>query len=160
MMEGRASRKDAMRNYFDAGQAEALGARLRRLEPTTTGLWGRMTAHEVLVHVRDGIELGLGFRTAPLQGAAFYRTPLGRWLALGPLPWPRGSVTPREMDRQGSGSALRSFNEDRASLEARLEEFARATRFYPHPFFGDLDKRGWGRLTRKHLDHHLRQFGG
>ena len=28
-----------------------------------------------------------------------------------------------------------------------------------HTFFGELDRKEWARLTYKHLDHHLKQFG-
>jgi len=28
-----------------------------------------------------------------------------------------------------------------------------------HPFFGTLSADEWGKLTWKHIDHHLRQFG-
>ncbi|WP_424351099.1 DUF1569 domain-containing protein [Lutimonas sp.] len=29
-----------------------------------------------------------------------------------------------------------------------------------HPFFGELNREEWARLVYKHLDHHLKQFGG
>jgi hypothetical protein len=149
-----------MPNYFDLGRAEQLHGRLRRLEPAKPALWGAMTAHEMIVHLRDGLELALGRRTAQSQGPMFFHTALGRWLALGPIPWQRGAITPREMNRAVDGTPLqRAFEEDFRLLELRLEEFARASSFYPHPFFGDLNRRQWGALTWKHLDHHLQQFG-
>jgi hypothetical protein len=42
----------------------------------------------------------------------------------------------------------------------RLKEFiSTTTSFSPHPFFGKLNNKDWGRVTWKHLNHHLVQFG-
>jgi hypothetical protein len=148
-----------MSNYFEADTATALQTRLERIQPTTQAQWGTMSAHEMLVHLRDGVEIGLGLRQTQIQGSGFFRSPLGRWLALGFLPWQQGVATPREMDRAQQGSPLADFATDKALLQQRLLELGKATRFSSHPFFGDLNKQQWGQLTAKHLDHHLRQFG-
>ena len=46
---------------------------------------------------------------------------------------------------------------DRASLVARGPAAAGEA---PHAFFGKLSGDEWGQLMYKHIDHHLRQFGG
>jgi hypothetical protein len=57
---------------------------------------------------------------------------------------------------------------DRGTVEDNKRELVRlirtvgesTSRTWPsHPAFGSLGRRGWGVLTWRHLDHHLRQFG-
>jgi hypothetical protein len=50
--------------------------------------------------------------------------------------------------------------QDRRALDAR-KTFARdrSAPWPAHPFFGLLGPHAWGVLTRRHFDHHLRQFG-
>jgi hypothetical protein len=44
-------------------------------------------------------------------------------------------------------------------LLQRLNEFFSARQYSPHPFFGNLNNKDWGRLAWKHFNHHLLQFG-
>ena len=40
-----------------------------------------------------------------------------------------------------------------------LERVRQQKNLNEHPFFGELNRKEWARLTYKHLDHHLKQFG-
>ncbi|TPW11975.1 MAG: hypothetical protein FD129_1557, partial [bacterium] len=51
------------------------------------------------------------------------------------------------------------WDADLAACHQLIERVAAAERLEPHPFFGNLNIDEWGRLSWKHLDHHLRQFG-
>jgi hypothetical protein len=56
-------------------------------------------------------------------------------------------------------SAPATWAEDVARVEELLARLAAAPTGAVHPFFGPLTHDGWCRLTWKHVDHHLRQFG-
>ena len=74
------------------------------------------------------------------------------------LPWPKGAPTMKEM-----------LVTEPASLAADVEKVARLmddfnrgadkTDWPVHPFFGALDAGGWAKLTWRHNDYHLKQFG-
>ena len=57
----------------------------------------------------------------------------------------------------------KDFAPERERLVALVKRFAESGRASAdgrvHPFFGRLTGDQWGRLSYKHLDHHLRQFG-
>lgn len=54
------------------------------------------------------------------------------------------------------------FQQDKQTLVdtlQRLSDVSPQRVLAPSPVFGQLSRRGWGRLMWRHLDHHLRQFG-
>jgi hypothetical protein len=56
-----------------------------------------------------------------------------------------------------------TWEADQATWRAALERFVERGRkggpFGPHPGFGVLSSKEWGRIVCLHNDHHLRQFG-
>ena len=114
----------------------------------------------MVVHVKDQLDIALGNKPAKAQGSFFLRTHLGRWLALYIAPWGKGKqATPNEMDTLKNGTIITEFDSDKHLLLIRINEFIVAPDFAPHPFFGKISKKDWGRLAWKHINHHLWQFG-
>jgi hypothetical protein len=69
---------------------------------------------------------------------------------------PRGKIeTAPEMLSTRPGS----WDADLDACIALMDRVAKGTANAPHPAFGPLTPREWGRLCWKELDHHLRQFG-
>ena len=120
-----------------------------------------MNIGQMLAHCSAQLKLGLGVITQDsFEGPSIQRTRLGRWLILFVVPWTRGLPTPSRMNMVKNQLPAASFVEEKAQLVALLAEVQKHPDLHPHPFFGALDRRNWGRLIWKHLDHHLRQFGG
>ena len=66
------------------------------------------------------------------------------------------------MDQLAGGTPPIEFAQDKATLAAAIDRFARKPRtfeFSRHPFFGDLTEWEWMRWGYLHADHHFRQFG-
>lgn len=148
---------------WDATNRECLFARLARLTPADAPRWGRMSAHEMVVHLGDGARMALGrmpVRPSRIRAARWLRLPVVKHVFVYLLPFPRSAPTARELLSTRPGD----WTEDVATF-ARLSEdlAARATdpqSLWPeHPFFGRLSRRDWGTLGYRHTDHHLRQFG-
>jgi hypothetical protein len=139
---------------------EEILLRFSRLSPQDKGVWGRMTVHEAVCHMRDSYLVPLGEK--PMTPAPT-RMPRGLYkrLALGmPMQWPKGVKTRPEVEQGKGGTPPGNFVEDLALL------CATCTRFYstvsspclPHPIFGSMTKEDWMRWGYLHADHHLRQF--
>ena len=137
--------------------------RLDALEPAMKPLWGRFSAHGMVVHLIDSARMAMGtmpVRMARGTPARIGRLPGVRHLFLYVLPFPRNAPTVREL----LASPQSDWDADRATFRRLAEELAaraddpRAT-WPPHPFFGPLNRRDWGVLGYRHTDHHLRQFG-
>ena len=150
----------------DADQ-EQIVARLERIHPSCTRMWGTMTAHEMICHLSDSYLLGMGEKAVAPAPRKDLPAPLPRgfikWFALQvPMRWPRGVPTRPEVDPKRDGTRPAAFEGDLGKL---LELHARFTRrprdysFAPHPIFGVMTEEEWMRWAYLHLDHHLRQFG-
>lgn len=138
--------------------AELLG-RLQGIGPGTMRAWGRMTAHQMLVHLAEAHDAVLGRRpwtTKPRDPSRFVKL-----LALRlPMPWVRNL----RFGDDPAGVVLDpvSFPADRERAAATLGDIAKAAPGVfssPHPIFGRMSRTEWQRWAFLHTDHHLRQFG-
>ncbi|HEY5370005.1 MAG TPA: DUF1569 domain-containing protein [Hanamia sp.] len=74
------------------------------------------------------------------------------------MPWPKGVNTPTEMNSTSANFSLTNIEIEKNELLHYLEKAKKKEQLHPHPFFGKLNRKEWGRLIYKHLDHHLKQF--
>lgn len=146
------------RTIFDAAARAALIERMMRVQTGMKPLWGQFTSVKMLRHLGASVEMALGeLKVAPKK------TPLNnrfaRWLAIDlPTPVPKSAPSAPELISQPSAGV----EEEQARLRAAIERLAareQACEWVEHPAFGKLDGRQWGKLTWKHMDHHLKQFG-
>ena len=150
----------AVGSIFDASDRERILSRLSALRPDGARLWGKMDPAQMLAHCAVALEL-------PMADSARKQLLIGKLLApfvrrkyLGDVPFPKSSPT----DPAFIVGDRRSFETEKARLLAVLARFVErgpeAATGTVHTFFGRLTGAEWGRLIYKHLDHHLRQFGG
>lgn len=149
-----------MKTLFELNVCEDVVNRICRLPPKAERQWGKMEPAQMLAHCTVTIAMASGETNLP-------RVPLGR--IIGPL-FKSWFVGEKEFSRNSPTSPVlvvsgqRDFETERARLLQAVRTFgaggaAKCTR-HPHPFFGKLMPEEWGRVMYKHLDHHLRQFGG
>ncbi len=136
-------------------QAELL-ARLGKLTAETRGRWGRMGAGQMLRHVAGGLRMATGDLDIPPRGGLLRRFPI-KQLIIFVLPFPKGAPTAPALVCLDPVD----FEVERDAVRALLQSFAkRDLAHWPeHPAFGPLNRKQWGVLVWKHVDHHFRQFG-
>lgn len=148
------------RSLVVPANVEELIQRLGRLEPTTPRKWGKMNAHEMLVHLSDLFYVAFGEKHASSVENWLFRTVV-KWIAIDTaFPWPSGVPTRPELDPQRAGTKPVDFERDRQVLIALIRRFA--TPDSPrgrHPGFGAMSQDQWLHWGYGHVDHHLRQFG-
>jgi hypothetical protein len=136
--------------------------RLEMIEPGARGRWGRMTAHQMICHLKDCFRMALGEKKVASIGNFFHRT-LVKWIGLYlPVPIPKGRPTMPEVNQEIGGSRPANFEQDFAELVTLIERFANRADGYEaaeHPILGKLTESEWARWGYMHTDHHLRQFG-
>jgi hypothetical protein len=121
-----------------------------------------MSPTKVLAHLTFTLEMSLGEREVEGFGNFLTRNTFVWWLAVCVMPWPRGKLkAPDSFTPDPTGD----FQAERTRCLAALDRFVAARTSEPnrttyHPFCGDLALRRWGYFHGRHLDHHLRQFGG
>jgi hypothetical protein len=142
--------------------AEVLSETRRRLLSVAVddrGLWGKMTAPQMVRHVGCAYEMALGDReVAPVKGLP---PELIKWGALrSGFRWPKGFPTTPELRRAIDEESNATFGDLVETAIARMEVVASATRLTSrHPMFGPMSGADWMRWGYLHADHHLRQFG-
>lgn len=146
-----------MLTLWDAKCRQDLLSRFEQLTPERRPAWGRMTCSQMLAHVAEPLKAAMGEKpAAPKPGPL--RNPILRHIVIYWAPWPKGVPTAPEFIHTDEPD----FKESLAALRETVEQFAafdKSARREPHPAFGDISHKDWGRLTYRHLDHHLRQFG-
>ena len=135
--------------------------RIENISPQSSRVWGKMTVEQMLAHSGNALEMAMGTINPK-------RIFIGR--IIGPIfkknysnerPFDPGSPTSKELISLGLS---KDFNSEKERLIGLVRKFSSGgeagTTQKPHPFFGPLTAREWGIGMYKHLDHHLRQFGG
>lgn len=135
-----------------------LERRISMLQPDATPRWGRLTAPLMICHLSDQLRIALGQLPARPR-RSILRYAIFRELALYMLPWPQGNV---EGASEMFSTPPAQWPEDIMTLRGlmgRLVEEEHRGRWPDHPIFGHMSRGDWLALTRRHFDHHLRQFG-
>lgn len=146
-------------NIFNHNDYELTIKRINSLSDSSKRLWGTLELPQMLEHCSIQLKLALGIiKEYRLEGSFFYRTPLIKWIALYGPNWQKSLATPRPMSAVKKDVDADSFNKEKNELKNLLNKTIKQNQLNPHPFFGKLNKKDWGRLIWKHLDHHLRQY--
>jgi hypothetical protein len=150
-----------MKTVFDASCVAELQHRFAGLQPDSPRQWGKMSAAQMLAHCSKGLEMAAGEIRPPraLIGRIIGRV-IKRAVLRDDKPMMRDSPTVDELLTEDN----RDFEIEQARVGSLLGRFAATgpagCTSHPHAFFGPLTPDEWGILMYKHLDHHLRQFGG
>jgi Protein of unknown function (DUF1569) len=150
-----------MTSIASSSTLDALAARLERVQPSSSRLWGRMTSHEMLCHLADSFRAMLGEREASSVAGPWLQRHLIKIIAIHtPLPWPKGVPTRPEVNPLEKGTRPAVFEEDRQAVITLMRRFAApGARYGSHPMFGTMTRSEWLKWGYRHVDHHLRQFG-
>ena len=147
-----------MKNAGQVTVQEEIRRRLRSVRPESRRRWGKMTAHQMVCHVKDAFLGVMGRRPARENTSQ----KLLKWGALWvPIPWPHGFPTRPEFDQEVGCTKPAEFTSDMKELLAVFDSFVAQPppAFAPHPVFGEMSYREYMRWGYLHTDHHLRQFG-
>ena len=148
-------------SLFDEQNRGELVKRINNLTPESRALWGKMNVNQMLCHCADGLRMATGEREVKDKSNFVFRTIL-KPLVLHVLPIPKGAPTAKEINPLQDGTQPTEFENDRQMLIACIENICSLPENHAwarHAAFGKMSRRQWGLLARKHIDHHLKQFG-
>ena len=148
-----------MQNIFNSSDYNKIETRINGLNSDSKSQWGTMDVAEMIEHCTLQLKLALfEIEGRKNESSLILRTKFGRFVGLYALPWQKGAITPSQMNIKQQSISVKSFEEERQQLLNYLSQAINKKTFQEHPIFGKLNKKDWGRLIWKHLDHHLRQF--
>lgn len=148
-----------MKNILNKTDLQEIKTRILTLSPENTAQWGKMNVHQMLCHCADQFRLCSGQIPAKPFGCLFHRTIL-KFLVLYLIKTPKGVKTAPELAQGKNGTKPVEFEKDRNLLLEEIDLFIAnpELKLHPHPAFGKMSRKEWGRLIWQHLDHHLQQF--
>ena len=150
-----------MKSLFAPERITELATRVSALSPDAKAEWGRMSVTQMLAHCSIGLESAVGEREIKRVFIGYIFGPIARkFMFRDDEPMKRNAPTAREF----IVTRHDTFDVEQRKLIALIERFGKGgaagcTRV-PHSFFGKLTPEQWAVLMYKHVDHHLRQFGG
>jgi hypothetical protein len=148
-----------MRTLFNQTDNEELLQRIDHLTVNSKAIWGKMNVAQMMAHCQQPIRVAFGLSESG-------RTLIGRLFGnivkkqlLSDRPWRKSLPT----DKTFVIADSRDFEKEKENLKKLVRKFSTdgpgALSKRPHPFFGKMSEEEWGRMSWKHLDHHLQQFG-
>lgn len=143
---------------YDEAATEII-ERVKKLQPGTPALWGRMNATEMLLH--SNLCNSEIFEPVKPQKPTTPKQFLLRLLALYIAPkFKRGVAGDRAKETAGKGSIV-DFEKEKERFIILIKHFVnyKGELTLPHIAFGNISTNEWGIAAYKHMDHHLRQFG-
>jgi hypothetical protein len=149
-----------MKSLAHLADRQAIRRRLLALAEADQGLWGVLTAGEVVCHLRGA------FRMAMSDAAVVYeKRPIPpkvmKAIALyAPAPWPKNFPTIPSLKIGTPVMQTGRFAADQASLLEAYDGFCEvSSHTHDHAYFHAMTHADWMRWGYLHTDHHLRQFG-
>ena len=153
-----------MTDFLNARERDNLFRRIEELTPTMRSRKSLVTGHTLVCHFNDELRAALGLQathsTAHLLGLTLWR-----WLAFNVIPWPEREPRNEGALKQFIGAQpQRDFATDHAEFVSLLQQLdariaSGAPALAPHPTYGTLSTKQWGRCLFLHMDFHLTQFG-
>ncbi len=147
-----------MQSIFHTADRDEIVRRLGTLQPNSPRQWGKMNSAQMLAHCAGALEVACGDRPKTQAFLGRLLTPFIKSAVLGERPLRRNAPT----DPDFVFVDERDFAVEHRKLTALIDRFCErgpdGAASQVHSFFGRLTGDEWGRLTYKHLDHHLRQF--
>jgi hypothetical protein len=149
-----------MASLFDPATRISILDRLDALSEACGRHWGKMNAAQMLAHCAAALEVGTGDRKRKQVFIGKVFAPFVKPALLGEKPFGKNSPT----DPTFIVSDDRNFTREKQRLVSIVSRFceggpAEAGK-HTHSFLGRITGDEWGVMMYKHLDHHLRQFGG
>lgn len=135
---------------------------LRKLDPKTKGLWGKMNVQNMIEHMSDSLREANGktLRTIVTPEANLSKMKEFLMSEKEFRPNTKNTMMGEEPLPLRNSSVIEAIDE----LEKELKDFekyfiANSDSTITNPFFGDLNFEEWIQLLHKHAIHHLKQFG-
>lgn len=146
-----------MRTLLNPSCSNEILARLSSISVHDRPKWGTMSAHQMITHLSRQLKCAMGLVKDKPVHTIWRFWPLNK-LVIYILPWPHGLPTAKEW----KDPERNDWNEDVKQLRKHIRAFLEKNsneEWGDHPILGKLNKRDWGKLSYRHIDHHFRQFG-
>ena len=149
-----------MKSLFNSTDNQEMVNRFNSLTPFTQAKWGKMNVTQMCSHCNNALKIAFGeLKLKPNLIGILFGSIAKKMVIHSNQTMKKNLPTDKaliivdkggfEKEKQAVISIIQRFSEKGSSGLANET----------HPFFGKLNTEEWDKLSWKHLDHHLRQFG-
>jgi hypothetical protein len=145
--------------FFTEAKRDEFRNRVLRITPANSRQWGTMNVCQMLHHLNLACGGSLGFYALPDESYLVSRT-VFRWILIDWFPeqpiglrLPKGFKIPHNAQFEFDFEKQQLLKILDVAWHAKL-----AADWGPHPMFGTMTVKEWGKLLQIHIDYHLRQF--
>jgi hypothetical protein len=145
--------------FFTEEKRQEYRRRVEGVTPDSQRQWGTMEVDQMLHHLNLACGGSLGFYDLPDESYLTSRT-IFKWLLIDWFPeqpvglrYPIGFKIPHSQRFEFAYEKSQLLKILEADWNART-----ADDWKPHPMFGKMTVKEWGKLLQIHVDYHLRQF--
>jgi hypothetical protein len=146
--------------FFTEAKHKEFRNRVLAIRPDNPRQWGTMSVAQMLHHLNLACGGPFGFYRLPDESYITART-VFRWILIDWFPeQPVGLRLPKNF--KIPHDAQFDFDFEKQQLVSILDKAWQATSpsdWGPHPMFGKMSPKEWGKLFQIHIDYHLKQFG-
>lgn len=133
--------------------------RVKSLRPDSQRRWGKMSVAQMLWHVNESIEGGLGrIQMEAMKLPIPLPRPIVKFLVLN-FPWGKGAPTLKRWIPQHDNYDFLAERDRCCRLVDELTSKPLTDQWPDSPTLGPMSGSDVSRLHAKHLNHHLTQFG-
>ncbi|MEK4040985.1 DUF1569 domain-containing protein [Paenibacillus sp. FSL L8-0493] len=149
-----------MENIYNKLHTAEILSRIENLSPNSKPQWGKMNVAQMLAHCSAFQDIAIGNSFPPRNWLGML---IGSFIK---SIFYNDKSVPHNMSTIPTILILddRDFGKEKEILKQKILIFQsngpEKCSSHPHPFFGKFTPEQWGKGIYKHLDHHLRQFGG
>ena len=145
--------------FFTAAKHDEFRNRVLRITPANPRQWGTMNVSQMVHHLNLACGSALGFYKLPDESYFLSRT-LFRWILVDWFPeQPVGLRLPKGFKIPHTAQFDFDFEKQQLLKIVDAWHASSPDRWGPHPMFGTMTVKEWGKLLQIHIDYHLRQFG-
>jgi Protein of unknown function (DUF1569) len=146
-------------HFFTEEKRQEYRSRVENVTPNSQRQWGTMEVDQMLHHLNLACGGSQGFYDLPDESYLISRT-LFKWILVDWYPeQPVGLRLPTGFKIPHSQSFKFAYEKSQLMKILEVDWNARTEdAWQPHPMFGKMTPKEWGKLLQIHVDYHLRQF--
>ena len=145
-----------MESLIDVQNKTEIINRINKLTPESKPLWGKMSVSKMMAHCVEAMRSAYGETRLKRAFMGKIFGGMAKRSLLSDKPIKQGLPT----DKNFIIKDEKNFDEEKNMLIDYVKKFdVKVVANNSHPFFGIMSADEWDKITAKHLDHHLKQFG-
>lgn len=148
-----------MNTLFDSTVNRDICDRIRKLNPSSKPIWGKMNVEQMLTHLYLSLQVNFGEIELKRSMLGIFFRGISRRILLGSKPFPRHLPADKKVLVKETTGFSELIQKVENAVSIYIEKGYSVLSANPHNILGKITPDESAFISFKHIDHHLRQFG-